>query len=100
MNNNKSTTKLSDDNTSSLPDLVLSTATEVPCPLIIALLIDRKEFGRKNFLIGAFLLAGVFLVILFILNGIYFVYLAAAAKFFLLMTFTLAYQFTVEVYNT
>jgi hypothetical protein len=78
----------------------LSTIFELPAPILVALLIDRKQFGRKNFMAMSFLLAGITLLVLYSLKGQYFTYLASISKFFLLMTFTLAFQFTVEIYNT
>jgi len=79
---------------------MFSTIFELPAPIIIAVLIDHKSFGRKNFMVISFLFAGITLVGLYLANKDWFIILVSVSKFFLLMTFTLAFQFTVEVYNT
>lgn len=60
-------------NEDSLLELLMSSLTEIPAPIIIALLIDCKTFGRKNFMIIAFTLAGLLLIALFVLNGTLFI---------------------------
>lgn len=66
----------------------------------MAVLIDYKTFGRKNFLIGAFLLGGALLITAFGLDGKLFKNLIHFSRFFLLITIIIASQYTIEVYNT
>ncbi len=74
-----------------LLDITISSLTEIPTPIICAFLVETKFFGRKNLLTIAFMLGGISLGVLVILDGTYFVILVSISKFFLLMTFTVSY---------
>lgn len=81
--------------------LIIIAAAELPAALVCYLLVDHKEFGRKNLMAMAY---GCICVMLFLgssfLRGNYYLYWISGCKFFVKITHILTFQYTTEVYES
>lgn len=79
--------------------IIIPILIEIPASFISAILVDRKELGRKNTVALAFLSASVFYFFCYFLswNILYFITLA---RFVLVIGYSIKYTFTSEIYHT
>ncbi len=81
--------------------LIIVAAAELPSALVCFVLVDRKEFGRKNLMALGYLFVGITMSIgVFILLDNYFMVWISGCKFFIKISHILTFQYTTEVYES
>ena len=73
---------------------------ELPCYFVTWYLADHPWLGRRRTLILDFTSSSAILGLLFLVSLEYLIPIAAFSKFFINQAFILAYQYTLEIYET